>query len=138
MEVEALIVFPDMKSGALSQLTFSVATLIETVTVLPLVEVTIELGLMVIVASLIFESASIFETCAWTFALVALGRVAILAPSRETLVNICLTIVIRPISMMPRVNKIMSGATKANSTNAAPFRGECDRLRTPPDAQRGI
>ncbi len=64
MEVEALIVFPDMKSGALSQLTFSDATLIEMVTVLPLAEVTIELGLMVIVASRILESESICETCA--------------------------------------------------------------------------
>jgi hypothetical protein len=53
--VDALTDLPAINRGVLSQLIFSASTEIETVTRLPLGAVEIELGLSVIIASLIFE-----------------------------------------------------------------------------------
>ncbi len=56
------------------------------------------------------------------------SRMACLAPSRAALVRIWLTMIARPISMIPNTSRIKNGTTRANSTAAIPRRLDFDGL----------
>jgi hypothetical protein len=119
MLVDAVIALPNINIDDPIQLTLFAFAVTVTVTVVPAVAVVKLLGEFETLP-VKPESDSIFKTSDWTLADVAKGSDACRAPSRDAVINSCFTIVIRPMSIRPIVNKIINGATSANSTKAAP------------------
>lgn len=79
-------------------------------------------GLTVTVAPLIEAPLKYVLTAVVTWDVVALVKIATLAPSLAAFVMICWTITIRPNSIIPKTSTKNTGATTANSTTAAPRR----------------
>ncbi len=121
MLVDAVRFLPDMNMDDPIQLTLFASAETVTVIVEPGAALDTELGEMV-TTPVTPELDSICRTSAWTLAVVAAGNEACRAPSRDAVTSNCFTMVIRPMSIRPIVNRIMRGATMANSTSAAPTR----------------
>lgn len=121
MLVEAVTFLPDINIDDPIQLTLFASAETVTVTVVPDAADSKLLG-EITTFPVTPELFNICKTSACTFDAVAAGSDAWRAPSRDAVTNSCFTIVIRPISISPMVNRIINGATSANSTNAAPVR----------------
>src|SRR5215831_12273462 len=79
-------------------------------------------GVTVTVAPVIEPLVRYSLTIELTSAVVDPSKTACRAPSRDALVIICWTITIRPYSIRPNTIRKNTGATRANSTAAAPRR----------------
>ena len=121
MLVEAVTFLPDINIDEPIQLTLFASAETVTVTVVPDAAVAKLLG-EITTLPVTPELFNICNTSACTFDAVAAGSDAWRAPSRDAVTSSCFTIVILPISISPMVNRIINGATSANSTNAAPIR----------------
>ena len=121
MLVAAVMYLPNMNKEDPIQLTLFASAETVTVTVVPADALVKELG-EIVTLPVTPELDNVCNTPACTLAEVASVNVAWRAPSRDALTSSCFTIVILPMSMSPIVNNIISGATSANSTSAAPVR----------------
>jgi len=98
------------------------SSLTRTITSPPGAAFSIEAGTVSTCAFVTAINASSWLTRCSTSSVVAVGRMAIRAPSRVACVAVCFTNIMRPSSTNPKVNNIINGAIAANSTTAAPLR----------------